>query len=352
MNVRRIGVLLHKELTHGSRNFIFIFAVVMPVVLTLVVSLLFGSLFSDNPRVGVFDSQESALTADLLDSAFLDTRTYDDADALRNAVETGAVDVGIAVPDGFDALVASGDPVTLTYLVWGESLANQRAIVTAAVTDALTDDTAAPVTINAVSLGDEDTLPLADRMLSLLVLMAVVIGGSMIPATSLVEEKQKRTLRAVVTTPTTLAEVFISKGALGALVSVFVGVAILALNNAFGTQPFLLLILLALGGLLSAEFGVLLGAFVKDINTLFATIKAIGLLLYAPAFIALFPDIPQWIAQVFPTYYIVNPIVAVTQQGADLNAILPDVLVLLALILAGFAGLSLVTRRMAHTTGV
>jgi len=40
---------------------------------------------------------------------------------------------------------------------------------------------------------------------------------------------------------------------------------------------------------------------VKDINTLFAIIKGLGIFLYAPAIVSLFPELPQWIAKVFPT---------------------------------------------------
>ena len=79
----------------------------------------------------------------------------------------------------------------------------------------------------------------------------------------------------------------------GFLVSILVGVLVLFLNQAFGNQPYLLAGVLVLSALLAAAFGVLLGALIKDINTLFAIIKAIGILLYAPAFILLFPGIPQ-----------------------------------------------------------
>lgn len=82
----------------------------------------------------------------------------------------------------------------------------------------------------------------------------------------------------------------------------------------------------------------------KDINSLFATVKALGLLLYAPALIALFPVIPQWIAQIFPTYYRVDPVIAIVQRGAT-HDIAPHLAVLAAMIVALAAGLRVVRER-------
>ena len=39
MNIRRVYVLLGKELRYSSKNFIFVFAIVIPIVRSLVVTL-------------------------------------------------------------------------------------------------------------------------------------------------------------------------------------------------------------------------------------------------------------------------------------------------------------------------
>jgi ABC-2 type transport system permease protein len=145
-------------------------------------------------------------------------------------------------------------------------------------------------------------------------------------------------------TPASLGEVFLAKGLLGVILSLAMGMVILALNQAFGAQPLLLVAVLALGAIMAAQLGVLLGAFVKDINTLFATIKGAGLVLYAPALIYMFPEIPQWIAKVFPTYYMIGPVIEVTQRGAAWPDIAADVLILVGLILALLAVTALVIR--------
>ena len=144
-----------------------------------------------------------------------------------------------------------------------------------------------------------------------------------------------------------MAEIFVAKGLMGVLLSIFSGVAILTLNGGWGANPALLLFVLALGGTLSAAFGVLLGSRVKDIQTLFAVVKSIGILLYAPGLIALFPDaIPQWIARLFPTYYVLQPVMEISQNGAGLGAIAADLVILLAIIVALIVGLGVTAERL------
>ena len=102
---------------------------------------------------------------------------------------------------------------------------------------------------------------------------------------------------------------------------------------------------LALSALMAATFGVLLGAFIKDINTLFAIIKAIGILLYAPAFIYIFPGIPQWIGKLFPTYYMIGPIMDISQRNATWSQIAGDVYILTALVIGLIALVAVIARR-------
>lgn len=342
MNLRRVFVLLRHELSSAFSSFFFIFAVVVPIAITLIVALAFGSLFSESTRVGLYDAGESGLAADLEGESFVNASVYESPDALRDAVADGAVDLGVSIPADYDALLEAGDSPAIDLYVWGQSLANERALVSAAITTSVLDQSGQAANVNTISLGDGEEIPIETRMLPLIILMTVVIGGSLVPAGSLVDEKAKRTLFAVTTTPASLGDVFLAKGLMGTILSIVMSVVILVLNNAFGTQPLLLMFVLALGAMMTAAFGILLGVFVKDMNALFATVKAIGILLYAPAFVYLFPSLPQVIGQVFPTYYIVAPVMDISQNGASLSDVAPEVAILALLTAALVAGVAYV----------
>lgn len=347
MNPRRIGVLLYREFVQGPKNFIFIFAVVVPLVLSFVLSLLFGTLFAGKPRLGINDVGDSRFTrlAEAMD-AFTVRKFVSEAE-LKEATQIGAVDVGIVLPADFDARVAGGQATHMLAYVWGESLLKDRAMLVVAMTAWVRAIAGheSPVEIATTVLGNTPALPWEDRLLPFVVMMSIMFGGIMLPASSLVTEKQKHTLSALAVTPTTMGEIYVSKGLMAVVVSAVMGLVILALNRALGSSLSLLIGVLILGAILAAEFGVLLGVLVKDINSLFATVKSMGLVLYAPALIYMFPEVPQWIAKLFPTYYVIQPVIEISQHGAGLSEIAWQLAVLVVFILAMGVIVALLTRR-------
>ncbi len=127
--------------------------------------------------------------------------------------------------------------------------------------------------------------------------------------------------------------------------SLFMGVFILVLNQAFGLHPMLLVVGLGLGVVMGTIVGLTVGALLKDINSLLASYKIAGILLYAPALVYMFPQIPEWVGRIFPSYYIIEPIVELAQCGGGWSDIAVNVFVLVGLIVLFTVVLSLVLRR-------
>ena len=107
----------------------------------------------------------------------------------------------------------------------------------------------------------------------------------------------------------------------------------------------MLTIVLALGAVMAVELGMILGAFVKDFTTLFAIWKFGGIVLFAPVFVYLFPQIPEWVGRIFPTYYLIQPIVEISQQGGSWPDIAVNVFVLIGIDLILVALVMLILRR-------
>ncbi|HUV43910.1 MAG TPA: ABC transporter permease [Dehalococcoidales bacterium] len=348
MSVRRVAILLGKDFKYGSKGFIFIMAIVAPILISLVLNLVFGTFFSQTAKLGINDQGNSRLVDLVSASDSVQTRTYASADDLRKAVEVGAVDMGVSLPDNFDEDALSGNSIVLPAYVWGESLAKNRGILLASINSAVRQlaGQEVPVQIETTTLGDAQSVPWSDRLLPFVLLYAVTIGGTMVPASLIVDEKQKRTLTALAITPTTLGDILAAKGLMGVILALVMSIVILLMNQAFGVQTGLLMIVLGLGAVLAALFGLVLGALVKDINTLFATIKGIGILLYAPVFVYMFPQIPQWIGNIFPTYYIIQPVVEISQRGGTWSDIVFEVSILAGLIVLMLVVVTFSTRRL------
>ena len=333
MSLKRVGILLGKELWQGPKNFLFVWVIVMPIIISLVVSLIFGTLFTEKPELGVVDEGSSQLVTMAEQLTSVVTEEYDNVSEIKQAVESGAVDIGMVIPADFDSSVIQGKKTELTTYIWGESLAKNRTILGITIANLIRElaGQEVPVEIEAITLGDEVSIPWNDRLLPLVVLMAVFLGGLFLPAASVIDEKEKKTLEALVVTPASVGDIFIAKGLMGVILSLFMGVVILVLNQAFGTEPALLILVLAFGAIMAGEIGLLCGALIKDITTLFAIWKGGGILLFGPAIIYMFPQIPQWIGKLFPTYYFLQPIIAISQGGSGWSDIATNVFILIAL---------------------
>lgn len=348
MNLKRVSILLGKELLQGPKNFILIWIIVAPVLISLIVSLVFGTLFTDKPKFGVMDKGSSKLVTSAQELDSIITKTYDSVSEIKQAVESGSVDLGIVLPQDLDESIMQGSQVKVTAYVWGQSLAKERIVLRATFANLARGlaGQEALVEIESATLGGEGSIPWNDRLLPFIVLMAVFIGGVFLPAISLIDEKQKKTLRALVITPTSIGDVFAAKGIVGIILSLAMGVVILTLNQAFTANPLLLVLVLALGAVMASELGLICGALIKDATTLFAIWKVGGIVLFAPALVYMFPQIPEWVGKIMPTYYLVQPIIVISQQSGGWYDISTNVLILVGLDVL-FLGMVVFTSRKA-----
>ncbi len=311
--------LLRKDLAMGPRSPVVLWALVLPVVITLLIRGVFGSLFDPQPRLGIVDEGNSAIPAIALALDGFDVSMIDDAATLREMVENHDLDAGLVLQPGFDESVRSGAQPLVQVSLSGQSLESNRLIVSATILDlvrGLTGDVGT-VEVELVVVGDEG-LELSLRLLPLMVIMAVAIAGTMVPASSLVDEREHHTLDALLVTPLSVGDILIAKGIFGVVLAFLTGVVTLALNSAFGTAPFALMLSLAVGAVMMAEVGLLLGSWARDTNTLFAAWKGGGILLFFPVIFTIWPNLPQWIAQLGPTYYFLQPVYDLSVSGATL----------------------------------
>jgi ABC-2 type transport system permease protein len=324
----RIWQVLAKDLRLGPRSPLLLWALVVPVLLTLLVRGVFGGLFAADPRLGIVDEGTSRLTGEAQALDGVDVSLLDDAETLFTRVESGNLDAGIVLAAGFDDAVRAGERPRLELRIAGDSLASHRAVLVGALLGLVRtlDDSTAPVDVEVVALG-EAGLDLELRLLPLIVIMAVAIAGAMVPAASIVQEKERRTLDALLVSPTSMSEVLAAKAVFGWAAAMAAGTITLAVNDAFGPAPVATLLAVAVGGLMMVQIGLILGCWAPDTNTLFAAWKGGALLLIYPVIFYVWPGLPDWPARLGPTYYFLSPLFAVSVEGARL----PDVAVDLAI---------------------
>lgn len=353
MSLSRIWKVLRKDLAQGPRSSIFLWAIVLPFALTLILQVAFGSLFDPKPRLGIIDEGDSAVTAAVEDMDGIELTLFDDATELKAQVEANDLDAGLILPPGFDEQVRDGEKPTLQFFIGGESYASNRIILTVTAIDLIREieGSDAPVTVDVVSFGDAG-LPMSRRLIPVIVFYALVMAGLFVPGSNLVEEKEQGTLMSLLVTPVKASEVLIAKWLLGVILAVVLAVASLALNGALGANWAEVLVVVVVAGALSSVLGILAGVYAKDSSIMFAIVKGSGLFLFAPAIFYVFPDWPQWIAKLFPLYWIIEPIWQVSVMGEGLGAVWFELVVALGITAAlGVLAWWLARRMQAQMAG-
>ncbi|KTB49211.1 ABC-2 family transporter protein [Dehalogenimonas alkenigignens] len=348
MKLNRVGILVRNEVLHGPKDVMLVIAVVFPILAALFINLAFGNIFTDKAKLGVYDQGNSRVVPVLESSDTIIYKSFSSELALRAAAADGSIDMGIVLPGDFDTVLGTGT-VSLKAFIWGESQAKNRALIPIALADAVRAAAGSelPVTIDTVALGDEASLPWSDRLLPLIVLMGVFYSGLMIPSSALINEKQHRTLEALYVTPATLGDIFLSKGVIAVALATIMGVLTLVLSGSFNGPAPLIVLVLFLGAMMATEIGLLTGAWVSDMNSLFAVLKAGGILLFGPAIVFMFPQIPSWVGYVFPTYYVIRPVVDLAVNGASFGDVAVFIGVLAAIVALGGLAVASVVRRLS-----
>lgn len=336
MNPKRAWNILAREVRLSPRSPLVFFAIAMPLIITFLISSVFGSLFDANPRLGIVDEGSSAVTAAAQQLAGVDTVIVPDVNTLRAKVESHDLDAGLVLPADFDAVLQAGGRPDLEFYVSGASLASNRVILGVTTIDLVraVSGSEPPVSVVVTPVGNEDYVPVGDRLLPTMVFYAVMIAALFLPAASLVDEREKRTLDAVLVTPTRMSDILVGKGSFAVVLAMIMGLATLALNNAFAGEFGAMALILLIGSVMMTLVGLTLGLWARDITTMYTAIKAGGILVFLPVVFVLFPGLPQWIPKLIPTYYFLQPIYDIAIRGDTFADVVPELLIAAAFCIA------------------
>ena len=162
MSLKRIWSILRKDLKLGPRHPFFLLAVIMPVVLTFIFQVAFGSLFEPRPRLGIVDQAQSEITSSVRQMEGIELTLLDDVETLKKQVEENDLDAGVVLPAGFDEAVRAGKKAEAGVLHRRRAASN-RIIHSNRHRPAARHRGGAPVEVKTVQNG-EGGLPVAVRL--------------------------------------------------------------------------------------------------------------------------------------------------------------------------------------------
>jgi len=338
MNFHNIVAIIKKEVRGGIKDPLFLTVFIVPLLFTLIFQLVFGRLWVQKTVIAIFqEGGGSRIVQEFEQNDAIRIIELLSIDAVYTKVKDKKVDVGVIFPENLEGKLKNAEKVILKVYINGESLAKNRTIAGTAIASALRNlsPNAPPVNFEEIQIGEEKSLNLIQQALPIIVLVAILFGTFMLSSTFLVKEKEKRTLSALLVTPLSISELLFAYGLLSVTLSLFMALVILFLNVGFNL-PIIILIPLILGSIFGVELGLMLGIFAKDMATIFAAIKSLGIFLYAPAIVLIFPNWPQWIAKIFPTYYIIYPVFRISIFRDSFSKVSLDLAILSGLVVLFF----------------
>jgi ABC-2 type transport system permease protein len=315
----RVWAVWRKDLALGPRSPLLLYVLALPLLVTLVVQGVFGELGAAPPRLGVVAPEGGAAMVAALAEAGVRVTLVADERVLLERVERHALTAGLLLPAGFERALRAGERPPLRLYVAGESLASDRVLVTMAVLAFVRRlDVAAPTLAWEVIAPGPLEASLQAQLLPFVVLVALFAAGVFVTSFSLADEREQGTLAALLASPLSVGELLVAKGLFGGTLALLMGVVTLALQGMWRGDWLLLLLPLLVGAWMAALLGVLYGVWARDTKTLFALFKSLNLVVFAPALFYLFPEWPRAFAYLFPTFWVIDPLVAVALHGAGL----------------------------------
>lgn len=343
MNWQTIPPLIRKDLTLFFRNRFYAFITVLALAAYTGMYYLMPKQVNEVIQIGLYAPASAAEAVNRLGEDGLNFTRFASLAEMQRAVEDKTVVAGFAFPENLLADLLAGARPTIDIYVPSDVDRDTREAMQVAVEAISLVITGQPLNIesNEVILGRDMAgmqIPPRNRILPLFAVVLLMFETLGL-ANLLAEEIHTGTIRALLVSPLSAAELFIAKGVVSVGIVLAQVVLLMTLTGAMSAAPLLMLITLLLGALLVTGIGFLMGAAGKDMLSVMAWGVLIMILLGIPSFGVLFPGTLTGWAKLIPSYYLADTVHQVVNFGAGWSQVAANLAWLItwdaALLLAG-----------------
>jgi ABC-2 type transport system permease protein len=287
-SIRIVGALASKDIVDALKNrttLSVFFTVIFLVALYRFMPLLYSG--DTLPLVVIYSPEQTQLEAGLENRSDLDLRIAETQEGMRAYIaDRGFTVLGLEIPPGFDQALESGEIIEvdgyLAYWMDDDEIAETRAFFE----QRLAEIAGRPVTINLdgntiYSRTDSFGKPFfaAGSMI-----VAVLLVGISLTTQLMLEEKETKTLDALLVSPATPGNVVVGKALAGLFYCLVAGSIVLVIYSNLVTHWWLAILLLVAGSLFAVSLGLLLGTVIE----MQSQVKLWTFILYQPLLIPIF----------------------------------------------------------------
>jgi ABC-2 type transport system permease protein len=314
MNLNIVSAITRKDLVDAIRHRYLLTALVTP----LFVALLFRVLLpgGNNTRlltIVVHDAGGSRLVAELRKTPQIGVVEVLSADSTAGEVEKRKAIGGLVVPSGFDTDLAANKQPELTVYVNNEKTIFEQAAFRRLLEQIVRSfaKQPEPARLNWVDVdkGANDKnrsgTGLDQIMLPLLLILTFGMIGAFVVPLLIVEEKEKRTLDFLLSSPASLNEISAGKALTGVVYTLLIAGLLLGINRQHIQNWPLTLLTIVLGLLFVVGVGLVIGSLLNNTMQVNTWASLVLIVLLAPSFPSI--GITAWFdkaMRVIPTYYL------------------------------------------------
>jgi len=313
MNTGIVSAITRKDVVDAIRHRYLLTALVTPLFVALLFRVLLPGGTGDKIlTIVVHDAGDSGLVTELRKTPQISVVLADSADATAGEVERIKATGGLAVPAGFDADMAANKQPQLTVYV-----NNQKTIFEQAAFRRLLDQLVRsfakqpePARLVWVDVDKStNTQALSGRLdqilLPLLLILTFGMTGAFVVPLLIVEEKEKRTLDFLLSSPASLNEIIVSKALTGVVYTLLIAGLLLGINRQSIQSWPLTMLTIVVGLLFVVGVGLVIGSVLKNTMQVNTWASIVLIVLMAPSFPSI--GITGWfdkVMRVIPTYYL------------------------------------------------
>ncbi len=351
---RVIGAIAAKDIADAIRNKNVLTVVLGMVMLVLTTRALPLLLTLDGAlRVAVYEAGDSGLVQALRgDESLAMSRARSQAELETMLAEGIEFAFGLVIPTGFGQ-AGGEDNLTAYTMHWSKPAEVQEQV--AQLEEKISAVTGRPVHIDIEGQAlypDREAGGQLDMIIIALVMAIIVISIVAVPLLIL-EEKESRTMDALLVSPATAGQVVAGKALAGLVYGLVAAAVVMAFSASVVVLWGVAILAIVAGVVFAVALGLLMGSLFDNQQNLYVWTGLIMILLLFPMFVASFggtglPKTIQTIAGWTPTVALSDLLHASFARTAGLDQILPNLAVLL---LGGLVLLLLTDRQMRRLEG-
>jgi ABC-type Na+ efflux pump permease subunit len=312
MNLEIVSAITRKDLVDAIRHRYLLTALITPLFVALLFRVLLpGGNSNKLLTIVVHDAAGSGLVTELRNTPQIAVVEAASPDATAGEVEKRKAIGGLVVPAGFDAdLAANKQPELIVYIN------NEKTIFEQAAFRRLLDQIVRsfakqpePARLNWIDVNkpanDRPGTGLDQMMLPMLLILTFGMIGAFLVPLLIVEEKEKRTLDFLLSSPASLNEIIAGKALTGVVYTLLIAGILLGINRQFIQNWPLTLLTIVLGLLFVVGVGLVIGSLLNNTMQVNTWASVVLIVLLAPSFPSL--GITAWFdkaMRVIPTYYL------------------------------------------------